>query len=57
MVRLPVSHLVVDVERFADDQHEPMATGEVAVVSEKPHALTTLRQGQNKGGARLTLRR
>ena len=43
LVRAPVSRLVLDVERFADDQFEPMALRGMGAVYNKTHDGQTLR--------------
>lgn len=49
IVRAPVSRLVVDMERFTDDAHEPMAARGMGVVYQKTHAQTPLRRSLNEG--------
>jgi N-formylglutamate amidohydrolase len=44
VVRAPVSRLVVDVERFADDAQEPMAARGMGVLYEVTSDLTSLRE-------------
>lgn len=44
VVRAPVSRLVVDMERFVDDQCEPMASRGMGVVYQLTHQLTPLRR-------------
>ena len=44
VVRFPVSRLVVDVERFEDDNEEPMSARGLGVVYAKTHELQPLRR-------------